>query len=256
MIDTDAKPHVASREDHSIGAPVSSQRLESAQQSQVFDVAASSTYPSEQRREEESAVYLGESTSLRYIHDNINPAAVTHHVLHSNTRLRYPIPDASQGRNLAPSSEIARKTARIETLKAEGAFDLPAQDTCEVLLQAYFQWFHPCFPIVDKEQFITSYKSKTTSPLLFQSMLFIGVIHCDEETLRNKGLGERHDARYLFCNRAKDVYDVDYETDPVKVLQALFLMSFWRAGPLLEKDTHHWLGAAISLAQSKGMHRS
>jgi hypothetical protein len=57
-------------------------------------------------------------------------------------------------------------------------------------------------------------------------------------------------------NRAKDLYDADYETDKITVSQALFLMSFWRAGPLLEKDTRHWLGAAISLAQTKGMHRS
>lgn len=33
-------------------------------------------------------------------------------------------------------------------------------------------------------------------------------------------------------------------------------MSFWRAGALLEKDTRHWLSAAISLAQTKGLHRS
>ncbi|XPS91842.1 hypothetical protein M3J09_001251 [Ascochyta lentis] len=33
-------------------------------------------------------------------------------------------------------------------------------------------------------------------------------------------------------------------------------MSFWRAGALLEKDARHWLSAAISLAQTKAMHRS
>ena len=57
-------------------------------------------------------------------------------------------------------------------------------------------------------------------------------------------------------NHVKDIYDADFETDKVTVSQALFLMSFWRAGPLLEKDTRHWLGAAISLAQTKGMHRA
>jgi hypothetical protein len=63
-------------------------------------------------------------------------------------------------------------------------------------------------------------------------------------------------SEFSLSNHIKDIYDADYETDKITVSQALFLMSFWRAGPLLEKDTRHWLGAAISLAQTKGMHRS
>jgi hypothetical protein len=74
--------------------------------------------------------------------------------------------------------------------------------------------------------------------------------------MRRLGYHDRQEARNEMYNRAKDLYDADYETDKITVSQALFLMSFWRGGPLLEKDTRHWLGAAISLAQTKGMHRS
>ena len=87
-------------------------------------------------------------------------------------------------------------------------------------------------------------------------MLFIGVIFCSEETVAQIGEESRQDAKSLFYCRAKDIYDADFESNKLAVLQSLFLMSFWRAGPLLEKNTRHWLGAAISLAQSKGIHRS
>jgi hypothetical protein len=87
-------------------------------------------------------------------------------------------------------------------------------------------------------------------------MLFIGVIHCDEDHLKELGLGVRHRAKYIYYNRAKDIYDADHEQRKLTVIQSLFLLSFWRAGALLEKDARHWLGAAISLAQTKAFHRS
>lgn len=100
------------------------------------------------------------------------------------------------------------------------------------------------------------YRKGMLSPLLLQALLFIGVLHCEENTLQDLGFGSRHRAKYIFYNRAKDIYDVEYERKKFTVLQALFLMSFWRAGALLEKDTRHWLGCAITLAQTKALHRS
>jgi hypothetical protein len=87
-------------------------------------------------------------------------------------------------------------------------------------------------------------------------MMFIGVIHCEPAKLREVGLENREEARHLFYNRAKDLYDADYESNSLIILQTMFLLSFWRAGPLLQKDSRYWLSGAISLAQTKAMHRS
>jgi hypothetical protein len=57
-------------------------------------------------------------------------------------------------------------------------------------------------------------------------------------------------------SQAKDIYDAEYEAKQLTIIQSLFLLSFWRAGALLEKDARHWLGTAISLAQTKALHRS
>jgi hypothetical protein len=198
----------------------------------------------------ESTVFLGESNSITTFRnpDHLAPS--------DNRGLQYSIPDAVSAKTATTLLEARRKSAKFETLSREGAFSFPPQNICETLFRAYFSWFHPCFPIVERAGFYNSYISKTISPLLLQAVLFIGASYCTEDILKGIGVPDRHDARSTFYNHAKDIYDADYETDKVTVCQALFLMSFWRTGPLLEKDTRHWLGAAISLAQTKGMHRS
>ena len=166
------------------------------------------------------------------------------------------MPNAVRAESLIPQWEVERRRNRINFLKADGAFTFPAPAILESLLKAYFRWFHPCLAVVDEVDVWNQHRQGTLSPLLLQAMLFIGVLHCDEQTLSGLELGTRHRAKYIFYNRAKDIYDAEFEQKKLTVIQSLFLMSFWRAGALLEKDTRHWLGAAISLAQTKGFHRS
>ena len=223
----------------------------------IFHIApASSASPSNAINGADSTVFLGESSSISLVHGPQSTSAANHPSPAEKTRLRYPIPDAVSIKTSTTPFENRRKAARIEYLTKDGAFTYPSNDVCEALLGAYFEWFHPCFPILDRHVFFNSYITKTVSPLLFQAVLFVGATHCNEKVMRDLGFPSRMDARTEMYNHIKDIYDADYETDKVTVSQALFLMSFWRAGPPLEKDTRHWLGAAISLAQTKGMHRS
>ncbi|KAG0649460.1 Cutinase transcription factor 1 alpha [Hyphodiscus hymeniophilus] len=201
-------------------------------------------------------VFLGESSSISLVHGPSIPSAAYHSSPAEKTRLRYPIPDAVSTKTSTTPFEERRKAARLDYLTRDGAFAYPSNEICEVLLEAYFQWFHPCFPILDRHTFFNSYITKTISPLLLKAVLFVGATHCNETVMRDLGFPSRMDARTEMYNHIKDIYDADYETDKITVSQALFLLSFWRAGPLLEKDTRHWLGAAINLAQTKGMHRS
>ena len=210
------------------------------------------------RQDDDEGVFLGESSSLRYVNDGPGSATVSAPSLARSVRLRhsYRVPSAARADALIPEWEAERRRVRIDYLKAEGAFSLPVPSVLEGLLKAYFSWFHPCFAIVDEGDIWTQYRQRTLSPLLLQSILFIGVLHCDESVLNPLGFGSRHKAKYTFYSRAKDLYDSETETHKLTIVQALFLMSFWRAGALLEKDTRHWLGCAITLAETKALHRS
>jgi hypothetical protein len=222
----------------------------------IFHIVPASTSPPSAINGADSTVFLGESSSISLVHGPQANSTSNHPSPGEKTRLRYPIPDSVSIKASTTPFENRRKAARIEYLTKDGAFTYPSNEVCEQLLGAYFEWFHPCFPILNRHAFFNSYITKTVSPLLFQAVLFVGATHCNEKVMRNLGYPSRLDARNQMYNHIKDIYDADYETDKITVSQALFLISFWRAGPLLEKDTRHWLGAAISLAQTKGMHRS
>lgn len=169
-------------------------------------------------------------------------------------RWQYPIPEVVCRRTVSFSLFASRRARKIEQLTREGAFDFPEPAVCEMLLHAYFERFHPCFPIVDRVDISKSCNDKTISPLLLQSILFIGASLCSEEALREAGFRDRYETKFLFYDRGKEIFDADCETDSLSKLQAVFLLSFWRSTPGHEKDTRYWLGAAISLAQTGGIH--
>lgn len=243
VMNSDERSHESQ---HNIAQPVSQDTT-----SPHISIAASATAPSSDLiNSPESTVFLGESNWMSTV-SNPNLSAGR-----NNRGFQYLIPTAVSAKTVTTPLEVKRKEAKVKILSEDGAFSSPPNNSCETLFRAYFTWFHPCFPIIDRIGFYNSYISKTISPLLLQAVLFVGASYCNEKNLQVIGMPDRHDARSSFYNKAKDIYDVDYETNKVIVTQALFLMSFWRAGPLLEKDTRHWLGAAISLAQTKGMHRS
>jgi len=200
---------------------------------------------------QDTEVFLGESTLIRSVHNDLRALEPRRS---AKSQLRYPMPAAPS----APDWELRRKNHRIETLAADGALTLPPPSVRNELLTAYFEWFHPCFPVVNPSEIMTQANAGNLSPMLCYAIMFIGVIHCQESKLRLVGLelDNREEARHLFYNRAKDLYDADYESDSTVILQTMFLLSFWRAGPLLQKDSRYWLGCAISLAQTKALHRS
>jgi hypothetical protein len=143
-----------------------------------------------------------------------------------------------------------------ELLEWKGAFDLPEKSVHERLLDVYFHTFHPNFPIFNRGDFFRRLQEKSLSLLVLQAVYFLSATHCDMRLISDAGFSSRQEARLTFYKRAKALFDADYEADAIANMQALFLISFWWGGALDQKDTWHWLGAAISLAQSKGLHRS
>ncbi|OGM50589.1 Zn(II)2Cys6 transcription factor [Aspergillus bombycis] len=203
----------------------------------------------------QQTVFLGESSPLTCVIDEgrRSPEKGPANAM-QNTRLHYPIPeklDASSTRDEALRAHRRKVQAQLH---ADGAFSYPPKDTCAILLSAYFTWFHPCFPILDRLAAQQSYVRGDISHLLLQSMLFIGVSLCTDEDFARTEFSVRYRAKFLFYSRAKAIYDADWESNKTTKLQSLFLLSSWRGGPSEERDTRFWLGVAISLAQKRGMH--
>ncbi|PYI09759.1 Zn(II)2Cys6 transcription factor [Aspergillus sclerotiicarbonarius CBS 121057] len=237
----------------SIGSPVLQRRLESGKQAhtrarqQVPFISGDSTSVSHQ------TVFFGESSPLTVVIDEGRRSPETGTGNMHRTRLHYPIPERLA---VNPRDEALRahKMKQEEQLRADGAFSYPPSETCDTLLQAYFSWFHPCFPILDRAAVHQAYVQGSLSPLLLQAMLFIGVSLCTDEAFARTEFSARYWAKGLFYSRAKAINDADWESHKTVKVQSLFLLSFWRGGPSEERDLRFWLGSAISLAQKRGMH--
>ncbi|KAH6871027.1 fungal-specific transcription factor domain-containing protein [Thelonectria olida] len=158
-------------------------------------------------------------------------------------------------RSLSESTSPA-STGTSRYLHDEGALTLPNLTDCVPALQAYFTWFHPCFPIIDRADFTKKLATSDISCLLLQAMLFISMTYCDSAIITSMGFSDRTEAKSLFYTRARLLFHADWEKDKITLIQSLFLVSFWRGGPSDVRDVRYWLGVVIGIAESCGLHRS
>lgn len=204
----------------------------------------------------DETVYIGESNLLTLVASSDgHTAPPTNEANLESTNLAYNLPN-SDDTLTGPNRSSQCTNGALDYLNHEGAFVFPDEEVIKTILQAYFMWFHPCFPILDISKVSQEYKSNKLSPMLLHAMLFIGTSYLADDFFPSAGFASRQDARFHFYHRAKILYDADWEVNKTAIVQTLFLISFWRSNASNDKDTRHWLGSAISFAQTRGYHRS
>lgn len=203
-----------------------------------------------------SSLFFGESNFLTLVpsgRSGTQPAA-------EKGRLSFPMNPAStpqSNQQSSPSTGVIHLSQGTDRyLRDEGALSFPSLQTCLPVIQAYFKWFHPCFPVLDRPSIARRLTTMDISPLLFQSLLFIGATYCDEEAIVAMGFRDRSEAKSLLYTRARLLFHADWEKDQITLIQGLFLMSFWRGKSSDVRDVRYWLGVAITLAETCGLHRS
>jgi hypothetical protein len=148
----------------------------------------------------------------------------------------------------------------MEYLQKKGALTLPDTGLRNELLRSYAQYVHPYMPLLDLKDFLTPIEkndgNSVLSLLLFHAVMFAGTAYIDMRFLQAQGFATRKEARKVFFQRARLLYDFDYEIDRITLVQALLLMTYWYETPDDQKDTWHWMGVSISLAQTIGLHRN
>ncbi|KAG5961246.1 hypothetical protein E4U57_007798 [Claviceps arundinis] len=149
-------------------------------------------------------------------------------------RLTFPIPDSPSSQSQVQGGGTSASTMRY--LRDEGALTLPDLQTCMPALQAYFAWFHPSFPILDRAEITRQLAAMDVSRFLLQAMLFIGTTYCDDATIVAMGFQDRLEAKSVLYHRARLLFHADWEKDEIILIQSIFLMSFWRAGPADVRD--------------------
>ncbi|KAG9232109.1 cutinase transcription factor 1 beta [Amylocarpus encephaloides] len=149
----------------------------------------------------------------------------------------------------------------IDYLYAKGALSIPSVPVRNALLLAYLEYVHPYMPLINICEALNLIADDTGSTgkmslLLFQSIMFAGTAFVDIKFLRAEGHKNRKLARKAFFQKSRVLYDFDYESDRIILVQSILLMTYWYETPDDQKDTWHWMGVAISLAHTIGLHRN
>jgi hypothetical protein len=202
------------------------------------------------------SVYLGESWLLRYVVQDALNAESASDAGSTPSTLQVPVPTLvnDKAENLGHGTHLDPED--LEVLRIRGAFTLPSKDVSDHLIKTFFAIVYPAFPIFDREEFAQLYEKEQVSILILHAVYSLASTLCGEEVIQMAGFGNRNEARKIFLKRAKAIYETDYETNKVAIIQATFIFSFLWNGSNDEKDMWYWLGISTSIAQAKGMHRS
>ncbi|EZF33974.1 hypothetical protein H109_03942 [Trichophyton interdigitale MR816] len=150
-------------------------------------------------------------------------------------------------------------TEDIDYLELKGALTIPSDSLRNELLKSYIQYVHTYMPLLDLDDFLRvimrNDASRRLSLLLFQAVMFAGAAFVDIKHLQAAGFETRKAARKAFFQKARLLYDFDYESDRVSLVQSILLMTHWYEMPDDQKDTWHWMGVGLSLAHTIGLHR-
>lgn len=149
----------------------------------------------------------------------------------------------------------------VKYLHAKGALTLPSLGLQNACLRCFVEFVHPYMPLLDMREFLSIVNDREgahgqVSLLLYQAVMFASCAFVEMKYLRDAGYVTRKDARRAFFYKTRHLYDLDYESDRLVLVQALLLMSYWYETPDDQKDTWHWMGVAISLAHTIGLHRN
>ncbi|KAF2222899.1 fungal-specific transcription factor domain-containing protein [Elsinoe ampelina] len=145
-------------------------------------------------------------------------------------------------------------------LAKKGALSIPPLPLRNALLRSFIEFVYPYMPLLEIHDLVESVDrndgSNQVSLLVFQAIMFSGVAMVDIKHLKAAGYSTRRDARRDFFQKTRLLYDFDYEQDRISLIQALLLMTYWYETPDDQKDSHHWMGIAVSLSHTIGLHRN
>jgi hypothetical protein len=163
----------------------------------------------------------------------------------------------------------------VECLRVNGVLSLPSIRLQSALLQTFVESVLPSMPIVEWQQFLTAIRDGngahgSVSLLLYLAVMFSATTFVELQHLLAAGYSSRTEAHEAFFQRTKVsqcilhenlghllirkqlLYKVNYESDPLTIVQSLLLMTY-RLDTADGQDSRHWIKAAITVARSIGL---
>lgn len=144
----------------------------------------------------------------------------------------------------------------LDYLSARGVFAPPVAGLEELFVSTFLERFYPLYSIVDKEEIWHLHQKSALPYILLHAICMIGATFCDISAIHKYGFESRMHARKSFYDKAKVLFDFEYEKDRFVLLQTVIMLSFW--GPHMDSPWNpcSWIGFGVTIAASLGMHKA
>lgn len=144
----------------------------------------------------------------------------------------------------------------IEYLMAKGAFIYPAKESLDDMLAVFMDRFYPIYSIVDPTELHKVHEERKLPWILLHSICFVAVTFCDAAMIYKAGFNSRAQARQLYYDRAKALFDLNYEKNKMVLVKVAILLSF--RGPQMDSfwNPCSWIEFGVTMAVGLGMHRN
>ncbi|KAH9844944.1 acetamidase regulatory protein, partial [Teratosphaeria destructans] len=185
-------------------------------------------------RKEEDFTYLGSDLSnIAFIARATGQDVHTHHV---------------------PTKSLRQVTNTSRQVPAE-VLQLPDKPLVDQLLQTYFSYINPIFPVVDERLFMAQYhRQGPMDPAGPPSLLLLQAMLAATSQISYENKQERESMKAMFFHRSKVLIDSRYERNQDVVVQSCLLLAY-TGGSLTEGDAYFWARYAATIAFDLGMHR-
>ena len=153
--------------------------------------------------------------------------------------------------------DVTLDSVELEILKIRGAFLLPNKELSLDLINAYFEHVHPLMPVINRSLFMKKFHDPNDNPslMVLHAVLLLGC-RVSKNPLLLDSRGTNDLASITFFRRAKALYETNYESDPISIIQTLILIgSYWDGPEDVTKNSFYWTRVAVGLAQGFGFQR-
>lgn len=143
----------------------------------------------------------------------------------------------------------------IECLKAKGAFISPESESLAEMINVFLERFYPLYSVVNPTDLRKAQQERKLPWILLHSICFIAMTFCEPATIYKAGFGSRAEARQIYYDRAKALFDLNYENSKILLVKVAILLSF--KGPQMDCywNPCSWIEVGVTMAVALGLHR-
>ncbi|KAF5574293.1 cutinase transcription factor 1 beta [Fusarium pseudocircinatum] len=140
-----------------------------------------------------------------------------------------------------------------EYLAKKKVFELPPPRFMDDIVKAYFDYVHPFAPILNRTDFIQSYRSGSCCLFLLHAVAAAASLYVTHDVLIGCGYPDRSTAQTSFFSKAKLFHDFHCQGDPLSMLQGSMILGAIILDHPSDRDFQYWFHNSVRRASKMGV---